>query len=102
MAAMPGPMPPKASDNTEEIMKGFHGIFKAMTKMESMNPGLAVKLAEAKKAMKDAVANVLKGDPSSLDSDSDAPAGPDASSPAPDAGAPPAAAPAGVPPQPTV
>jgi hypothetical protein len=50
-------------------MKGFHGIFKALKKIEAMEPGLKPKLTEAKKAMKDAVANVLKGDTSGLDDD---------------------------------
>jgi hypothetical protein len=92
MAAMPGPMPaPKKDANVEELMKGFHGIFKALTKMEAMEPGLSAKLAEAKKSMKDAVANVLKGDPSTLDDDKDAPPA-DSSAPPPPT---PAAAPPG-------
>lgn len=63
-------MPPsKKEPNTEELMKGFHGIFKALKKMEGMEPGLKPKLTEAKKAMKDAVADVLKGDTSGLDDD---------------------------------
>ena len=63
-------MPPsKKEPNTEELMKGFHGVFKALKKMEAMEPGLKPKLTEAKKAMKDAVADVLKGDTSSLDDD---------------------------------
>jgi hypothetical protein len=63
-------MPPsKKEPNTEELMKGFHGVFKALKKMEAMEPGLKPKLTEAKKAMKDAVADVLKGDTSGLDDD---------------------------------
>ena len=64
---MPGPMPAKKNDDTEELMKGFHGIFKLMAKMEEKRPGLSKKLAIAKNAMKDAVASELKGDPSTLD-----------------------------------
>jgi len=72
MASMPGPMPPPKKDaDVEELMKGFHGIFKALKKMEAMNPALAEKLTVAKKAMKDAVANVLKGDPSTLEDKDD-------------------------------
>jgi len=72
MASMPGPMPPPKKDaDVEELMKGFHGIFKALKKMEAMNSGLIPKLTAAKKAMKDAVADVLKGDPSTLDDDKD-------------------------------
>jgi hypothetical protein len=67
MASMPGPMPAKKNDDTEELMKGFHGIFKLMAKMEEKRPGLSKKLAIAKNAMKDAVASELKGDPSTLD-----------------------------------
>lgn len=70
LASLPGQMPPsKKEPNTEELMKGFHGIFKALKKMEAMEPGLKPKLTEAKKAMKDAVADVLKGDTSGLDDD---------------------------------
>jgi hypothetical protein len=69
MASMPGPMPPKKDDNTEELMKGFHGIFKAMSKMSAMNPALDKDFAAAKAAMKNAFANVLKGDPATLDGD---------------------------------
>ena len=72
MASMPGPMPPPKKDaDVEELMKGFHGIFKALKKMEAMNSGLIPKLTAAKKAMKDAVADVLKGDPSTLDDKDD-------------------------------
>lgn len=84
MASMPGPMPPPKKDaDVEELMKGFHGIFKALKKMEAMNPALAEKLTVAKKAMKDAVANVLKGDPSTLDDKDDST--PDATPPPADA-----------------
>ena len=79
-------MPPsKKEPNTEELMKGFHGVFKALKKMEAMEPGLKPKLTEAKKAMKDGVADVLKGDTSGLDDD-------DSSSSTPSSEPPPAAA----------
>lgn len=87
---MPGPMPPKKDDKTEELMKGFHGIFKLMSKMEEKNPGLSKDLGKAKEAMKNAVANVLKGDPSTLDADGkDTPPPPsDDNTPPPDGPAP--------------
>ena len=77
-------MPPaKKEPNTEELMKGFHGIFKALKKMEGLEPGLKPKLTEAKKAMKDAVADVLKGDTSGLDDDDSASSATPSSEPPP-------------------
>jgi hypothetical protein len=73
MAAMPGPMPPpKKDDKAEEVMKGMHGVFKALSKMDAMaGTGGAKEIAAAKKSLKDFVANVLKGDPSTLEDDGD-------------------------------
>lgn len=86
---MPGPLPPKKDDKTEELMKGFHGIFKLLSKMEEKNPGLSKDLGKAKDAMKNAVANVLKGDPSTLDADDKAvPPPSDDNTPPPDGPAP--------------
>ena len=85
---MPGPMPPKKDDNTEELMKGVHGVFKALAKMEEMNGKLKPAFAKAKAAIKDAFADVLKGDPSTLDSDAPPPPS-DNNTPPPDAPAPP-------------
>ena len=77
MAAMPGPMPPKKDDKTEELMKGMHGVFKALNKMDTMaGAGSSKEIAAAKKSLKDFVANVLKGDPSTLDADDSAAAPP--------------------------
>lgn len=67
LASMPGPVPAKKKDDTEELMKGCHGVFKALSKMEDMNAGLKKDFAKAKEAIKNAVANVLKGDPSTLE-----------------------------------
>ena len=67
MAAMPGPMPPKKDDKAEQAMKAFHGIFKAMSKVEELYPGLGKDFGTAKEAMKNGFANVLKGDPTTLD-----------------------------------
>ena len=85
-------MPPqkgKPSEEDEELMKGFHGIIKAMNKMVGMKKELKPKFAEAKAAMKEAFADILKGDPSTLDDD-------DSSS----STAPPEPPPAGAPPPP--
>lgn len=84
LGSMPGPMPPKKKDNTEEIMKGCHGVFKALSKMEEMNPGLKKNFDKAKDAIKDAVANVLKGDPSTLDAEPPPPASNDSTPPPPE------------------
>lgn len=90
MATMPGPMPPKKDDNTEELMKGVHGVFKALAKMEEMKPALKAKFTIAKSAIKEAFADVLKGDPSTLDSDTATPPPPsDNNTPPPDGPAPP-------------
>lgn len=59
----------KVSEDDEELNKGFHGIIKAMNKMVDLKKELKPKFAEAKKAIKDAYADVLKGDASSLDED---------------------------------
>lgn len=88
MATMPGPMPPKKDDNTEELMKGAHGVFKALSKMEEMKPALKAKFTIAKTAIKEAFAEVLKGDPSTLDSDAPPPPS-DNNTPPPDGPAPP-------------
>ena len=87
---MPGPVPPKKDDKAEQAMKAFHGIFKAMSKVEELYPGLGKDFGTAKEAMKQGFANVLKGDPSTLD---DKPAAPPPSDdnttpPAPPANAP--------------
>lgn len=89
MATMPGPMPPKKDDKTEELMKAAHGVFKAMSKMDEMSGGSSADLAKAKKSLKDYVANVLKGDPSTLAEDSAPPPPSDNNTPPPDGPAPP-------------
>jgi hypothetical protein len=67
MASMPGPLPPKKNDKTEELMKGAHGVIKALNKMDEMSGGSSKEIAACKKSLKDYVANVLKGDPSTLE-----------------------------------
>jgi hypothetical protein len=71
-------MPPaKKDDKAEEVMKGMHGVFKALSKMDAMaGTGGAKEIAAAKKSLKDFVANVLKGDPSTLEDDGDKGAAP--------------------------
>ena len=67
ITSMPGPLPKKKDDKTEELMKGAHGIIKAVNKMDEMSGGGSKELAALKKNLKDYVANVLKGDPSTLE-----------------------------------
>ncbi len=71
LATMPGapPAAPKQEANTEELMKGFHGILKALRKMEDMEPKLSPKFAQAKKLLKEAAADALGPSSSGLDDD---------------------------------
>lgn len=69
LASMPGPAPAakKKNDKMEELMKGAHGVIKALNKMDEMSGGGSKEIASCIKNLKDYVANVLKGDPSTLD-----------------------------------
>lgn len=71
MASMPGPLPPKKDDKTEELMKGAHGVIKALNKMDEMSGGGSKEISACKKSLKDYVANVLKGDPTTLEDSGD-------------------------------
>jgi hypothetical protein len=88
---MPGAPPAaKPEADTTELMKGFHGIFKAMDKMVEMSDKLAPGFAEAKKALKKAAADALGAGASSLDDSSDSSSAtppPAGTPPPPDAGA---------------
>ena len=89
LATMPGAPPAaKPEANTTELMKGFHGIFKAMDKMLEMSDKLGPGFAEAKKSLKKAAADALGAGASALDDSSDSSSTPPAGTPPPpDAGA---------------
>lgn len=93
LATMPGAPPAaKPEADTTELMKGFHGIFKAMDKMLEMSDKLGPGFAEAKKALKKAAADALGAGASALDdssADSSATPPPAGTPPPPDAGTPP-------------
>jgi hypothetical protein len=87
---MPGAPPAaKPEANTTELLKGFHGIFKAMDKMQEMSDKLTGPFTKIKKDMKEAAAAALGPGASALDDSSDSSAAPPPAGtpPPPDAGA---------------
>lgn len=94
-AGAPPPMKKggEESDTAEELMKGFTGIYRVLSKMAKLNKDLKPGIDKIKEDIKGLVVTGLKKDPKDLESgeektpDQGAPAG------APPAGGPPAASP---------
>lgn len=63
------PAGPAGKDPDAEILKGFHGIFKVLEKMEGMKPGLAEKFVPVREQLKSAIVEVLNKDPKQILSD---------------------------------
>lgn len=81
----------KESDADEELMKGFTGVFRVLSKMSKLKKELKPGIDKLKEGIKEIVVQGLKKDPKDLDSGDDSK---DADA------APPAAAAAGGPPAP--
>jgi|ERR1700728_1095136 len=80
----------KESDADEELMKGFTGVFRVLSKMSKLKKELKPGIDKLKEGIKEIVVQGLKKDPKDLDSGDDSKPDADAAPPAPPAGGPPA------------